>query len=247
MIQARYIHVDGIGAFAIPCDTEAHADDGEKCVRSICGWRDPELARSEGAWGDRCGQEYSYLGRASAEDVRVVLDIGHNVGAYTVWGCRIWWPDTVEVVHAYDPNPGCAEFMKKNLALVQRGIEVKIHTAAVTCNPNPMFHEDTRWGCSWTHHEAPAERQPVWAAVAVRGVHPQDLPPADAIKIDAEGVEGDILAHYKHWGRVKVLQIEWHSHANRRAMYALANLEGFVLKKNDCGEDSQGVACWVRR
>ncbi len=248
-IPTRGLHVPGIGTFQVPVDTEAHSIDGEVCVKEICGWRDPELARAEGGWGERVGQCYSYLNRAAIEDVRVVLDIGHNVGAFTVWACRCWWPDSVEAVHAYDPNPGCAEILRRNLALVQRGIEVHVHTAAVTSDPSPALQIDARWGCSSIipRMSAHPDRKADGERVSVPAIHPRDLPAADAIKVDAEGVEGEIVEHYRHWDGVKVLMIEWHSVADRLAVYAMAERSGLVLVKNDCGEDPQGVGCFVRK
>ena len=77
-------------------------------------------------------------------------------------------------------------------------------------------------------------------------VHPRDLPRAQALKLDAEGVEGEIIDHYPWWDGVHVLMIEWHSHEDRLKMLALAHAQGWRLAKNDCGQDMQGVACWVR-
>jgi hypothetical protein len=66
------------------------------------------------------------------------------------------------------------------------------------------------------------------------------------MKLDAEGAEGDIIDHYPHWDGVRVLMIEWHTHEARVKMHDLAKRQGWRLAKNDCGDDVQGVACWVR-
>jgi FkbM family methyltransferase len=245
-MQTRPVFVDGIGTFLVPSDTEAHLLDGEKCVRSIVGWRDPELARSNGEWGERCGQEYSYR-RTEPEDVRTVLDVGCNVGAYTVWACRVWWPATVERVWAYDPNRDAARFAETNRGRVQRDVTVELRVRAVTANPQPLFHEDERWGCSWTGDHVLPERKPVGDPRPVIGVHPRDLPQCDAVKCDAEGAEGDLLLHYPHWPTVKVLQMEWHTDEYRELMHRVAEGAGLTKVKDDCGQSSQGVACWVRR
>ena len=248
MIATRAWRVEGIGDFRVPTDTEMHALDGQGCASGICGRYDPALARSLGEWGDRCGQEYSYLGRGKAEPVETVLDIGHNVGGYTVWACRVWWPGTVKRVDAYDPNPMCHEVAALNLALVQRGIDVRLHQLAVTTDERAIFHEDERPGCSWTYSgEAMAERRPVDGGRPCASIHPRDLPAAHAVKIDAEGIEGEVLEHYPHWGGVVVAQIEWHTHRNRAILWDVMRRSGLTLVKNDCGEDLQGVACWVRK
>ena len=251
MISTKTIHVVNIGDFHVPTDTDMHALDGEACVKGLCGRYEPALATSLGEWGHRCGQEYSYLGRGMPEDVATVLDIGHNVGGYFVWACREWWPGTVKTVHAFDPNPMCNEIAALNIALVQRCTEVILYQRAVTTETDAVFHEDARPGCSWTSTTQDAQflstRQPIDGGRPVPSIHPGDLPAADAVKIDAEGIEGEVLVHYPHWASVKVAQIEWHTHENRILMFDVLRRAGLTLVKNDCGEDQQGVACWVRK
>lgn len=247
MIPTCPIFIEGIGTFVVPVDTPEHADDGEKCVRSVCGWRDRQLALSEGAWGDRCGQEYSYR-RVAAEPVRTVLDIGHNVGGFIVWATRYWWEDTVQAVYAYDPNPGCSELAAENLRLVPRGVAIELNCSAVTAEDSPTLTIDVRWGRSSTHDVLNAHPDSIASErVPVRAVHPRDLPAVDAMKIDAEGAEEDIVDYYPHWGGVLVLMIEWHTHKARVKLRALAARQGWQLAKDDCGDESvQGVACYVR-
>lgn len=241
-------HVDRIGRLLIPADTEAHRIDAIKCLDGTIGRYDPELARREGGWGERVGQEYSYLGRERVEPVETFLDIGHNVGGATVWAARVWWPDTIAVVHAYDPNPACRFFYEANVQHVQRGVRVRQHCAAVSADPRPLFHNDARWGCSYTNADGLdlTAREADGSPYEVPGIHPAALPEAQAVKIDAENVEGEIVDHYPHWAGVLVLMLEWHSHANRRKAFALADAQGLRLMKNDCGDAQQGVACWVR-
>ena len=244
----RDLFIEGIGTFKIPSDPEARVIDSEMTVRGICGRHDPELARREGAWGQRVGQEYSYRPRASVEPVRTIVDIGCNVGSYFVWACRVWWPDTVVDVYAYDPCAAVIAMAIENRALVQRGIHVQINHAAVTVDPAPMFRECVRTGCSHTKASSSLlpDEDAMGEPVRVPAVHPRDLPPCDAFKCDAEGVEGEIIEHYPHWAGVKVLQLEWHEHEHREAAYALAAREGLTLAKNDCGMSQQGVGVWVR-
>ena len=241
-------HVDRIGDFLIPTDTETHRIDAQNCIIGTVGRYDPVQARKEGTWGERISQEYSWVGRTQVEPVESFLDIGHNVGGSSVWAARVWWPDTLKEIHAYDPNPACAYFYERNAWLIQRGIYVAWHTEAVSADPSVKFHCDERWGCSWTHEEGLDldVRRLDGAPYEVPIVHPRDLPPADCLKVDAENCEGDIVDHYAHWGGVRVLLLEWHSQVNRRKVFALAERLGLKLVKNDCGEDQQGVGCWVR-
>jgi FkbM family methyltransferase len=240
-------HVDRIGDFLIPTDTEAHRIDAIKCIDGTVGRYDPVQARKEGTWGERISQEYSYP-RERIEPVRVFLDIGHNVGGTSVWAARVWWPDTLGAIFAYDPNPACGHFYDKNASLIQSGVTVYRHEQAISVDPRPVFHCDTRWGCSYTHAEGLdlEPRQLDGDPYEVAAIHPRDLPYANAIKCDAEGCEGDVLDHYTYWGDVHVLMLEWHTQVNRLKAFALADRVGLTLRKNDCGDAQQGVGCWVR-
>jgi FkbM family methyltransferase len=244
--MTKPLFIEGIGEFLIPSTPEARAIDSEKTVRGVCGRYDPELARQEKAWGHRVGQEYSYLGRAAPEAVRTIVDIGCNVGSYFVWACRVWWPDSVQSVYAFDPGQSVIDCAHENRSLVQRCTCVQINRMAVTVDPAPMFRECVRTGCSHTAPGGIRLEDEGYEPVEVPAIHPRELPPCDALKCDAEGVEGEIIEHYPHWGGVKVLQLEWHTHEHRQAAFALAAREGLRLMKNDCGESEQGVGCWVR-
>ena len=249
--------IEGIGTFHVPAEPEARRVDSAACVRGICGTYMPEVARELNEYGDRCGQEYSYLHRRDPEPVRRALDIGCNVLSWTVWISRIWWAGTLERVDAYDPQASVIACARRNVALVPRGIEVNIHQAAVTTDPAPMFHEDVRTGCSRTHGVAAGEpcneclrigtTGRGTEAYAVAAVHPRDLPPAEGIKCDAEGPEADIFEHYPHWAGVLVVAWEWHSDDARLRTVAACKRAGLVLLQNNCGEGPQGVQVWGRR
>lgn len=229
MIPTKEIHVHGYLPLLVPTDTEAHMLDGEACINEVCG------------------SMYEYP-RASVEDVRTMLDIGHNIGIASVWAFH-WWPD-LRVVYAYDPNPGCGEIATKNIQQVLNGFphrRIYIHTEAVTADTSPMFQLDARWGCSYTDPSVVVlgDRSPVGDPVSVPAVHPRDLPPVDVVKLDAEGVEGDVVDHYAHWDTVKVLLVEWHSVENREKIRALAARQGWTHAK-DGGDGDKGTACWTR-
>lgn len=243
------IEVERVGAFLVPSQPEARRKDGEFTVHGICGRYEPTLAKELGEWGDRCGQEYSYLQRTCLEDVRVVLDVGANVGAFAVWASRIWWPGLVEHVHCYEPNETLWPYLDANMGLLPNRTRHTVWRVAVTTDPNPIFHEHDQAGRSHTWGSRYAEDRdgPGWhPGRPAIGLHPRELPPADCLKLDCEGVEGEIVHHYKYWDRLKVVMAEWHSHENRVALFQACAANGLLLRKNDCGETEQGVGCWVR-
>jgi FkbM family methyltransferase len=228
-IPTKEVHAHGYMPLLVPTDTKAHELDGEACINEVCG------------------SMYEYE-RDAVEQVYSMLDIGHNIGIATVWAFH-WWP-LLRVVYAYDPNPGCGELAKKNIRQVLDGFperRIYVHTVAVTADPLPLFHPDERWGCGYTDVSAAAlgDRVPAGEPTRVPGMHPNELPPADVIKLDAEGAEGDVIEHYKYWDGVRVLLVEWHSHAHREAVRALATRQGWKHAKNG-GDGEKGSECWVR-
>jgi FkbM family methyltransferase len=230
MIPTHQVHVHGYEPLLVPADTDAHRLDGEACINEVCG------------------SMYEYERAAVEPDVYSMLDIGHNIGIVCVWAFH-WWPN-LRVVYAYDPNPGCGEIARQNVQQVLRDFperRVHIHTVAVTSDPNPMFQLDARWGCSFTSPDVVAlgDRKPEGPAVPVKAIHPADLPPADVVKLDAEGVEGEVIDHYKYWDGVKVFLVEWHSNENREKIRALGARLGWRHVKNG-GEDVKGSECWVK-
>jgi FkbM family methyltransferase len=238
------LDIPGIGEFLIPAEPEERRKDSEFTVKSVCGWQDAALAASNGEWGDRCGQEYSYR-RKAVEDVRTVLDIGCNVGAFAVWARRYWWPN-LSNVYMYDPNFDMTRLSDVNTRGIF-GATILPITKAVTTNPAPLFREHVHTGRSHTWGDREANPKDGWKeSVPVPAIHPRDLPPADAMKVDAEGVELEIFEHYAHWSQLKVVAFEWHSHENRIGCQKILEAQGMVCVKDDCGESDQGVAVWVR-
>ena len=248
-MRTRDIYVEGIGDFTIFAEPEERSVDSEKCVREICGRLEPDQAAREGSRNRRISQEYSYLHRA-VEDVRRVIDIGCNVGGYTVWCAKSWWPNRVVRIDAYDPNPDLCELTERNAANNMPGVKVVTHPVAVSIEDVALYIEDVCLGRGRTHGlDTPVPFGQPHAPVRVATTHPRDLPPADAIKCDAEGAERDLMLHYRHWADVQVLQVEWHDHivpGARQAIWDTCAKHGLTLVKNDCGFDPQGVACFVR-
>ena len=208
------------GPMLVPAHPEERSRRSEECVREVLDT-----------------QIYSYP-RDRPEDVSVLLDVGHNVGAWTIWACNKWWPGQIKCVHAFDPNASAVRIAVQNTSAASTGWRVIGKRAAVTIDPAPLFLEETDWGGSRTYGQS--------TGVAVPVVHPRDLPPADVLKCDAEGVEVEVLNWYRHWDRLKVVMFEYHETRFRKALMAICKANGFEMRRgnpNVCEVDTQ---CWVR-
>jgi FkbM family methyltransferase len=180
--------------------------------------------------------EYEYE-RPGSEPVETMVDVGCNVGASIVWAQQ-WWP-SLKRIDGYDPNVDALEFAHINVQNCAHSADVKLHHLAVTVDQHPLFKEHDDWGGSRTHGET--------TGVRVNGIHPRDLPAADVLKCDAEGVDGDVFEHYQHWSGVEVAMFEYHTAADRERMVRVVTEAGLTMVKHRPDSDTQGVMIWVRR
>lgn len=151
----------------------------------------------------------------------VILDIGANVGAFTV-ACLQRWPEAQ--VHAYEPEPEIYVCLVGNVAGLSK---VRCHEGAVCAGGGMrMFLEgrDNRLCGSIVDcgRQAGVGRE-------VRALNAELLPKADLIKIDTEGAEVEIVRGLVRSGNIpSVLIVEFHTDALRRGveeMVSGTNLE----------------------
>lgn len=162
--------------------------------------------------------------------IRSVLDIGAGWGAFSVWALKRWGADLV--IDGYEPHEEAFAFLKLNAPFV------RAHNVAVTIEPNPLLCINEDWGgCSVYKVN---EGRPV------KAFHPRDLPAVDLLKIDAEGVEPEILDHYPHFGTLKALIYEFHHLDHKEAIRPLCERGGLRQVRED-QEGTYGTAIWVPR
>ena len=180
--------------------------------------------------------EYSYPRPAGAERVRSVLDIGCNLGSFIVWACHVWWPGQIEHVNAYDPNAAAVEIARLNTT----GLPVTFHDVAVTSAAPPVFfREIENWGGARTYGET--------SGVEVATLHPRELPAADVLKVDGEGIEPEVFEHYQHWNGVMVAMFEYHDPSHREPVQGACRRAGLTpVRYNPLNPDGD-VQVWVRR
>ena len=77
------------------------------------------------------------------------------------------------------------------------------HPVAVTTDARPLFFVDHFWSGGQTAGRTDG--------VPVSALHPAALPPADVLKCDAEGVEAEVLEHYRTLADCLAVVYEFHT------------------------------------
>ena len=220
------------GDFHIPAGGGQREQDARFGMQSLFGGRE-----------DRPDPEYSYP-RARPEDVRTVVNVGANLGAYLVWAMTDWWPGQIEQAYGYDPNAKVLEFARRNC----EGLPVELHAVAVTTAPDPVtFYEFEDWGASRTNMTGVGDVHGVaHEAIVVPAMHPRNLPAADVLQCDAEGVGHEVFEHYAHWAGVKVASYETHHEEEVRVMQAMCERAGLIMRRGNPENPANDVRVWVR-
>lgn len=141
--------------------------------------------------------EYWHARLPKAEDVKVVLDIGANAGAATVFFSELY---PAAKIHAFEPIPGNLEILKMNAASRGRPGSIECHLLALSDRDgqlqmihSPGAHNHGGW--SFYQRGAAGNEEKVSVPVRKSGdfVRELGLQRIDVIKIDTEGAEKEIL------------------------------------------------------
>jgi FkbM family methyltransferase len=189
------------------------------------------------------GAEYALPELPDMGEIRTILDIGGNVGAYALY-CRKRWPKA-EII-AYEPHPECAALYRKNAPWAT------VIEAAVTAEPRArdakgggtiLLHEGRDWGMNTIFGDMYKDPGPT---ITVPTVHPWDLPPCDVLKLDAEGVELQVLAQYRHLEGVHVCVYEWHKEIFREPCQKILADAGLRIFHANQRLVCIGIEHWIR-
>lgn len=159
----------------------------------------------------------------------VVIDIGANIGAFSVYAAQRWPGATI---HAYEPHPDHVALMKQNVA----GLNVDVSEVAVT---EPDKDGQTIKLFDGKHN--PGERsirqmgEQLETSTDVLALSAGRLPPCDVLKIDTEGCEVEILEAYPWLHTIKALMLEWHSAADYRKLVEWLPKLGLTLVSDMTG------------
>ncbi|MEJ0070934.1 MAG: FkbM family methyltransferase [Pseudomonadota bacterium] len=128
---------------------------------------------------------------AHVKKTDVILDIGANLGYYTVIAAKL---ASEGVVHAFEPDPANFALLERNCALNGCGNAV-LHQMALSSESGPaqLFQSARNKG---DHRLASSAKDGAAITIAreVGDVVLQALPRVDVIKCDTQGAEADVFA-----------------------------------------------------
>jgi len=149
-------------------------------------------------------------------DSLTIVDLGANVGAFTLWA-NLRWPNST--IHAYEPNPHTHRLLRANVG----------HLRNVTCHEQAIYPEGPSQQMLYGQYAGDGESGlaayigrtfadiPDEGMVPVKVVHPRELPACDVLKVDVEGGEAAIL-EAMDLSRVSLVLLEYQNMTNRRAI-----------------------------
>jgi len=131
---------------------------------------------------------------------KTILDIGANVGLFSLWAAHHFRDATV---HAYEPNPNAAPFLRANLVYLPveiflTGLGSKSGRAAV------MDHADPRLASTAICEGGRIVIESLATAINRLNGH------VDLMKIDCEGAEWDLMKDRESFSRVRSIRMEYH-------------------------------------
>lgn len=162
-----------------------------------------------------------------------VLDIGANVGAFSIWA-DMRWPGSQ--IHAYEPEPGTFAMLQAN---TRTRPNIQIHNQAVSSLDATHAGFSAQYSGDGeatlvTYFDDTFSADFLTRKVEVELIHPRLLPQADVVKVDVEGAEADVLVNMD-LARTTLVVLEFQNDRNReRIKAALAN--DFALAKEDAFE-----------
>lgn len=131
----------------------------------------------------------------------VILDIGANIGSFSRWA-KYRWPEST--IYAYEPSPHCFDFLSENTKDLNN---VKCFKVAICKESGSAFLYDgtqNRGMSSMLKTEYARETGSHIATLSAA-----ELPRADIVKCDTEGMELEILTNLLF--QPELILVEYHS------------------------------------
>ena len=164
-----------------------------------------------------------------------ILDIGANVGSFAVWA-NLRWP--ASRIASYEPNPGTFAFLQRNTAHLPNVTAVNAALFPGARAKEPFFARYDGDGEAGLMRYAgdTFEKRAMDTMVEVDVVDPATLEPADIVKIDIEGGEGEVLAALD-LSKTSLVLAEFQNRGNRLVMQKVLAREFIAILDEECPWD----------
>jgi lipopolysaccharide transport system permease protein len=189
-----------------------------------------------------------------------ILDIGANVGAFTLWA-NLRWPGSR--IYAYEPAPETFGMLLRNV----QGL------SNITCVNRAVYPSQAEREMFFSRYPGDGEsglaaviakifeHLPEEKLIEVPVLHPADLPKADIVKLNTEGAEPDILGSMD-LKNVSMILLEYHFLEDRERIKHCLELDfsleyeynfewralmGYEPYRRSLMEDSYGQLCFINK
>lgn len=155
----------------------------------------------------------------------VILDLGANVGAFTLWAVKRWPGCTI---HAYEPQPNNFALLTRTVAELTEAERANVHLYDVAVGSRAgigTLHEG-EFNCGEWSMIINAGK----SSIQVPVISALSLPKADILKMDTEGCEAEILATlHERIADFSAVMMEVHNTGWVTPIKALMARGGFAL------------------
>ena len=162
----------------------------------------------------------------------LVLDVGANCGAFTVYA-KLKWPNCE--IDAYEPLEANYEFLVANTQDLKGVTRFQSAVGDPTRDKLYLGKHNVGENSQYQSNEQVDEY------VEIDVVEPENLVSYDIVKLDCEGAEVYILARLD-LSETRYVMFEYHSERNRMACDAILTQQGFALLEMNVTSVGYGVA-----
>lgn len=171
----------------------------------------------------------------------IILDIGANVGSFTLWALRRW-PDCT--VRAYEPHPKNAKLFRENV-----GDQASLEEVIVTPGRRrtELLYNGVHNLGECSLHDGPEQNKTEFNWVGT--FSPIDLPASDILKVDTEGHELYIIREYlmKYPEEPpSLIMFEFHTIADRLILDVFMHTCGYRLFRANMLFPYRGTCVYLR-
>jgi FkbM family methyltransferase len=171
-------------------------------------------------------------GVRSREDWRVVLDVGANIGTFSVLAARA---APGARIYSYEPGEDTCGLLRANLALNGVASRVRVHQQALAGRAGPValfVPAPTALRSTQVGRAGPGDPSTTVEAVTLaRAFEDNGLDRCDVLKMDCEGAEYEILAACPDdlFARIARIALEFHEWGGAHHRQLVEILEGHAF------------------